>query len=108
MVRSIGGEGPSKRFYESCGSTRSETTVGTIRSVRLPCASMARRVVDPRLVGLLQVAPHTIGFLARTWVRSLADAGLPTPAMLASLTPALRLPAAMDHVLPPCPRGPRP
>jgi len=32
-------------------------------------------------------------------VRSLADAGLPTPAMLASLTPALGLQVAMDEVV---------
>jgi hypothetical protein len=82
-------------------------TVGTIRAVRLPCASTARRVVDPRLIGLLQVAPHTIGFLARTWARSLADAGLPTPAMLASLTPALGLQVAMDELVLSVLRDPR-
>jgi hypothetical protein len=51
------------------------------------------------VTGLLQVAPHTLGFLARTWMRSLASAGVPTPAVLAALTPALGLQVAMDEVV---------
>jgi len=50
-------------------------------------------------VGLLQVAPHTIAFLARTWARSLGAAGVLSPAVLAPLTPALGLQVAMDEVV---------